>query len=278
MTKKKPVVIPELEKLAEKQKDGRMKKVLLFDIETAPIKAYVWRIWKENVAPCQIIEDWSVLSWAAKWLGEPDVMTDATWFHSPHPRDDKEICRSLHALMDEADVLVAHNGKKFDVKKINTRFAIHKFGPPKPYKIVDTLLIARGNFAFTSNRLDELGKVLGIGRKVEHEGFELWAKVLDKDAEAQDLMVEYNVGDVVLLEQVYAALRPWDKRHPNVNLEFDALRCSVCSCENLRQRGEVFTPVNAYGSYQCVKCGHWMRGTVSTRDKEERARVGRNVV
>lgn len=278
MKKRKKILVPELERLAKKIEEGKIKKVLLFDIETAPIKAWVWGCWKQDVYPVQIIEDWSVLSWAAKWLGSPDVMHDAPWENGSDVRDDRKTCQSLHRLMDEADVLIAHNGKDFDVRRINTRFLIHGFGPPKPYKIIDTLKIARANFAFTSNRLDELGKSLGIGRKVEHEGFELWKKVIAGEGDARPRMSEYNVGDVVLLEPIYLALRAWDTRHPNVNLEFDVLRCSACSSKALRRKGEVYTPVNSYCAYQCVKCGHWMRGTTSTLLKEERGVIGRNVV
>jgi hypothetical protein len=47
-------------------------KVLFIDIETAPILARVWNIWEENIGLNQIEMDWSILAFAAKWLGDPD--------------------------------------------------------------------------------------------------------------------------------------------------------------------------------------------------------------
>ncbi len=52
-------------------------KILLLDIETSPNLAYVWGLFKQNVAINQIKESGSVLCWAAKWYGSRDVMFDS---------------------------------------------------------------------------------------------------------------------------------------------------------------------------------------------------------
>ena len=38
------------------------------------------------------------------------------------------------------------------------------------------------------------------------------------DLKAWKKMVEYNKQDIVLLEKVYYALRPWDTYHPNMGV------------------------------------------------------------
>ena len=60
-----------VEKIVEKTEP----KILLYDIETAPIQAYVWGLWDNNVALNQIETDWYILSWSAKWLGTPENET-----------------------------------------------------------------------------------------------------------------------------------------------------------------------------------------------------------
>src|SRR5688572_13848342 len=45
----------------------RSPRILFFDIETAPIQAYIWGTFDQTVGLNQIIEDWFVLSYAAKF-------------------------------------------------------------------------------------------------------------------------------------------------------------------------------------------------------------------
>lgn len=256
----------------------RKRKILLFDIETAPIEAYVWSLWKQNVTQSQIIHDWSVLCWAAKWLDGSDMIESASWRDGTDVRDDRACCIALHALLDEADIVVAHNGDKFDIKRMNARFLKHGLRPPKPFKSVDTLKIAKKKFAISSNRLDYIGEFLGLGRKVKHDGFEMWKGVLAGDEAAQSKMLRYNVGDIVLLEQVYLALRAWDHGHPNVNLDYIVKKCTVCGSARLRRDGEVCTQVSNFAAYQCDECSHWMRGKVNLKDKDDMNRTMRNAI
>src|SRR5690554_2502619 len=134
-------------------------KILILDIETAPILAHVWRTFKENVGLEQISFDWYILSFAAKWLHSDETL----YFDQQYAKDvedDTPLMQRLWKLLDDADIIVAHNGRRFDLKKINARFAIKGFKPPSPYRIVDTLEIAKKNFAFTSNRLAYLTDTL----------------------------------------------------------------------------------------------------------------------
>jgi hypothetical protein len=80
-------------------------RVLLFDIETAPILGYVWRLWDQNVALNQIASDWYVLAWAAKWRGEKEVHYMDQRF-APDMENDKAILKGIWKLLDEADIVV----------------------------------------------------------------------------------------------------------------------------------------------------------------------------
>lgn len=233
-------------------------RILMFDIETRPSLAYIWRCYDECISPAQMLEHTDILCWAAKWLDSDEMICDS---REKDP-DDRRICETLWQLMDEADIVVAHNGQGFDVKSMNTRWVQYGFVPPSPYKVVDTLKIAKGCFKFNINKLDYVARFLGVGRKQEHEGFELWTKCMNGDPDAWERMREYNRNDVLILEGVYLKLRAWDKKHPNVATMYsdESRRCIVCGSEMVKEIPQAsFTAVSVYPSYRCDNCGKVMR-------------------
>ena len=247
-------------------KDGA--KIFLFDIETSPITGNFWGMWKQNIPVQMHTLDWQMLTWAGKWLGSDEILYDSNHLHGT-PFDDKGILESLHTCIDEADIIVAHNGNKFDMKKMNARFILQGMQPPSPVRKIDTLLEARKNFAFTSNRLDALGHLLGVGRKVETGGYALWEGCLKGDVESFETMLEYNIGDVTLLEDVYLKLRPWMNQHPNINVftEDEEPACPKCGGTHLNYRGYASTQMAKYRRFQCMDCGGWGRDRVHMLDK-----------
>lgn len=249
-------------------------RILLLDIETAPKKALVWKMWKEDISLAQLQADGYMLCWSAKWLGDEHVLYDAIWRHPLYktdPEDDSIITESIHALLEKADIVIAHNGDGFDIPIINTRCVIHGLTPPSPYKTVDTLKIARRQFKFTSNRLDGLGRFLKVGRKIETSGYKLWVQVLEGNKKAQETMIEYNIQDVLLLEEVYDKLRAWDTRHPNLGMYVTGNKptCAVCGSDHVNSKGTYTTNYRLYPRYKCMDCGHNMRGKTSLTTKED---------
>ena len=257
-----------------------LKKVLLVDIETAPMHAFVWGLWKQNVAPCQLTSDWYILSYAAAWLGDPETMLRTLpddRAYVPGTEDDSGLLEHLWKLLDEADIVVAHNADRFDIPKINTRFLKHNMSPPSPYKVIDTLKIAKRHFKVSSNRLDYLGDFLDVGRKVHHEGFDLWVGCMKGDPASWKTMGTYNVGDITLLEQVYLKLAPWGNNLPSIVNEWSEKRCTCCGSEDLIAGGSVYTAVSEFVSFQCSSCGRWMRGAVNQKSKDEMRSTMRNI-
>jgi len=248
-------------------------KILLFDIETSPLLAYCWSIWHHNIPIDHVFRDWHILTWAARWLGEEETMFDSMFLdpkYEPWSEDDSRPVKSLWKLLDEADWVVGQNSDKFDIKKMNTRFLLHDLGIPSPYRSIDTLKIAKNNFAFTSNKLDYMAqKLLGFG-KVTHEGHKLWRDCLAGVPEAWETMKRYNIGDIDALEGVYLALRPWHKQHPSFIAQSDVgTVCTVCGSPAVTETGKtVKTMVSEFKSYQCEDCGHHMRSRKSLRTKK----------
>lgn len=242
-------------------------RILLLDIETAPILANVWSTWKVNVGLNMIKSDWYMLSFAAKWLGS-DKMIYHDQSKAPDIEDDSAMLAKLHVLLDQADIVIAHNGRKFDVRKINARFFAAGMLPPSPYKIIDTLEISRRNFAFTSHKLEYLADKFNTEYKKltnhgAYPGFELWKAVIRGDKKAWAEMRLYNEHDVLALEELYMKLRVWDDKHPNIDVHStnELPACPVCGGTHLHKRGSYFTNTGEFQRYQCASgtCGAWSR-------------------
>ncbi len=232
-------------------------KVLLFDIETLPNKGYFWNVWQQNIPHTFITEPWHCLTWAAKWLYDNEIMSDALTPKEAKKHDDKRIVKGLWRLFDGADILIAHYGDGFDIPRMNTRFIIHKLNPPSPYRSIDTKKIASQRFAFNHNKLDALAREFGIGHKIKTD-FDLWDDCYGGDKKALDKMLKYNKKDVILLEDVYLIMRPWAKSHPNMNLWQSEDGCHACGSLKIHPKGYYTTNVNKYRTYQCV-CGAYSR-------------------
>jgi hypothetical protein len=190
-------------------------KVLLLDIETSTLTVHTWNLKVDYINPENIISDYVILSWSAKWLGNEEMFSDVLTSGEAKKKNDKRICKSLWKLIDEADILIGHNSISFDEKKIYTRFLTNKLPPPRPHKSLDTVRIARNQFGFSSNKLDFLCRQLEIPHKSESGGLENWLKAEAGDKEALEIMQSYNKNDVVILEALFNELSPWIKILPS---------------------------------------------------------------
>ncbi len=254
-----------------------MAKILILDIETAPKVAYVWRFWKENISPKQVLDHGHIMSFACKWLNEPGM-----FYYSNEVLTEQELVETLLEFLDKADIVVAHNGKKFDLGTIKARAMVHGLMPPSPYKIVDTLLVARSQFLFESNSLAYLAKVLNCTEKEEHKkfpGFELWLEVLRNNPEAWEELAVYNKQDVATLEEVYLKMRPWITNHPNVSLykDVDGTECPKCGSDDIHFRGYVNLIASRYRRFCCNDCGGWGRLRINELPKARRKALAANI-
>jgi hypothetical protein len=232
-------------------------KILLLDIETAPLKAFVWRLWRQNVYFDQLISDWFMLSWSAKWLLEPEILSQRLSGKEARTEDDKRIVETLWHLLNQADIVIGHNCEQFDVPKIKARFLYHDLPPTTFYQQVDTKKVASREFGFSSNSLNSIARLFGIEQKIETD-FTLWVHCLEGSEEHLKLMEEYNRHDVKILEEVYIKLRPYIKGHPNYNLFIDSESpvCPHCGGKDLKFIGYYyFTQTGKYRNYRCTSCG-----------------------
>ena len=256
---------------AVKQNTRMKAKILLLDIETAPMQAFIWRRWKENIGDSQVISRWFILTWSAKWLFDNKVMSAKLTSKEAKSQDDERIVKEIWQLLDEADIVIAHNGEKYDIPQMNARFIVHGLKPTSPYQQIDTLKVARKQFDFDGNGLDNLANIFGIKGKIQ-TSFELWDRCVAGEKKALKEMESYNQQDVLLLEELYLKMRPWIKSHPNLSLYVDAEvpTCSACGSTNLTQKGEYVTMVGRYTTHICEDCGAPSRERISNVSKEKR--------
>ena len=246
-------------------------KILVLDIETAPKVAYVWRFFKENISAKQVKEHGHMMSFAAKWLDSDEI------FYEENRKDnDKLLIEKVCHLLDQADMVIAHNGERFDMKQIRGRAVVHGIAPPSPVKVIDTLKIAKNEFGFASNSLEYLTTILGCkikkGGHKKFPGFELWLACLRGDDEAWAEMKEYNILDILALEELYYKLRPWDTKHPNLAVyaeDVESIVCPKCGGSHVQWRGYAYTNVGKYHRFQCTDCGGWGRGRYSLLVKND---------
>lgn len=256
-------------------------KVLIFDIETAPILGYVWQLWENNVALNQIHSDWYILSWSAKWLGDPpNKIMYADQRNALKMEDDSAILKKLWKLLDEADVVITQNGKHFDQKKVNARFILNGMQPTSSYKHIDTFLIAKKVFGFTSNKLEYMSdKLCKKYKKLKHakfSGFDMWKECLSGNLKAWKEMEKYNKYDVLALEELYTKLIPWDN-NTNFNLYHDSTE-NVCKCgsKDATKNGFFYTASGRYQRYRCTSCGSESRDRTNLLSKEKKKSLRAN--
>lgn len=234
--------------------------ILFLDIETAPISADVWSLWKQNVGINQIRENGYVLCVCGIMNGEV-LETSLPEFDKAYRRDnenDFEVVTEVWEWLDKADIIIGHNVWDFDLKTLNGRFLYHGMLPPRPYKIFDTLRTARNRFRLPSNKLDYLAQFLDVGKKMDTGGHELWTGCREGDLEAWDHMIDYCHHDVEILRKVYLKLLPWATNHPNMALYGGG--CKNCGGTHLTLLDKTAkTNVNEFFAYRCDDCGHIMR-------------------
>lgn len=237
--------------------DRRMK-ILGIDIETAPNTVHTWGLYKQNIGESQILQTGRVMCYAYRWFSNPD---DETKFVSEWGVGHEEMVRRAHELLTQADAVVHYNGSRFDMPMLNREFIKYGLMPPATYTDVDLLRTAKRKFRFASNRMDHLLRELGIGRKVRHQGHEMWVGCMNGEPEAQEEMEEYNRGDVDRMADLYKAMLPWISTHPNHALYQDTDRptCPNCGGTHLQSRGYRRTKTQQYRRFQCQDCGTWSR-------------------
>ena len=156
--------------------------------------------------------------------------------------------------MDEADIVIGHNGDRFDLRKLRWRFISQQMAPPSPFRVLDTLKIARREFFAPSYKQDFLTKYFDLENKLSTD-FQLWVDCEAGDKDRLEEMVEYNRHDVMGLEELYLKIRPYIRNHPNLGVLMDKDVCPSCGADDIVEtNSEYITSSNRFPVYRCDSC------------------------
>jgi hypothetical protein len=247
-------------------------KILTLDIERVPGRARVkhrgltiegdfWDLsgWKHTIGYRIHADD--VLEWprticaAWRWYGTKKVEFAAEWL-----TDREDFLRGQWQLFHQADIVVGHNMAGFDAKILSGEWwADIGLTRPAPYKVVDTLKVARAAFRLESNTLDALLLRRGLAGKTDRYNVDVARAACAGDVKAQRKIRAYNVGDIHASELLYDDVRSWIPNHPHIGLwSGDEDCCGNCGGE-LTASDWCRTAVTAYAQYHCGNCGAWFR-------------------
>lgn len=252
--------------------DKNKAKILVLDIETKYMLMEGWGLFNQNFSVDQIAEDWSILSYSAKWYDSDEVMySDVT------EKTEDDLLQELHDLLDESDFVIAHNGRRFDLKKIRARMVTRGFKPYSPVRVIDTLEIAKTEFAFTSNKLLYLTRLLcKKHQKSSHgkfAGHSLWKEFVKGNPEAIQEMREYNIIDVVSLQELYDIIAPWSSKLPVFEMYNEEM-----TLDSWEEDGYHYSNLGKYIRYKHKVTGQYRRGRTNLLDKDQKANLLSNIV
>lgn len=213
-------------------------KILLFDLECTSLKA----------------DFGSIIAIGWKWLGDDEPVT--VWTGSP--RSDRTLVKRFLKVWNQADIMVAYNGVRFDRPYLYTKLLEHGLEIPPNTPMVDPYFAARSNTSLSRKSLEVVARFLDLDVQKTPVSGRIWkAATHGSPAERREALVyiaEHCRLDVLVLEQVYLAFRPLMRAHPRVGTP---AQCRHCGHDHLIRRG--FRPPLAGGKVrrlvtQCTRC------------------------
>jgi hypothetical protein len=232
------------------------------DTENAPNIAATWGIYEQRIGYQDIVKEWFFLSGQWSWddskqINTVSILDDRKRFKKDHT-DDYHVVKTLHGVISEADILVGHNLKGHDLKKLQAKFVEHRLKPVKMPQLVDTLEWAK-KFGFTSRKLGDLCKKLSLQDKLSHEPG-LFLKAALGNEEAIRAIIKYGKGDIPTLRHLYYRLRPYAHNHPNINLYrgTGVECCPRCGSTHFKKDGCKYNLSTVKQQFACLAddCGH----------------------
>ena len=255
-------------------------RVVTLDIERIPGRHSTWhrgqtitgpfwdlneiKAWTGKRIHADDVKEWPRTICAAwKWYDQEDVEFAAEWQVGGYDG----FMRAVWDVFDQADLIIGHNADRFDARHLMGGWAEMGLPAPSPYRIVDTLKIARGSFAYESNTLDALNKRLGIDAKTDKYDSRVAKAAVAGDKEAQDRIRFYNMGDIAASEALFDRLRPYARNIPHLGMwTDDEMACPSCGSTMTATGKTVHANVQRYEHLHCPNCGAHARGTTRLKN------------
>lgn len=124
--------------------------------------------------------------------------------------NDRELVKRICKLVREHDVIVAHNGSRFDIPMLRTRALRWKLRPLQEVKLVDPCTIAFRKFKLRSNSLGRIADYVGIKDKKTPLDMSVWADVmLNGSKTGMNKIVKHCEADIRVLSGVLNFVKPF---------------------------------------------------------------------
>lgn len=174
---------------------------LVLDLETSDLEA------DRGVILCASYES-SDAPGKVKTIRQDDPEINADW--ETNRANDKELVKRVMALVKAHDIIVAHNGARFDLPFLRTRALHWGLRPLREVKLVDPLQIAWRKFKLRSNRLGAVADHLGVADKKTPLDMSVWASAtLTGSRKSMNLIVEHCEADIRVLSAVLEHVKPF---------------------------------------------------------------------
>lgn len=238
-------------------------KIVLLDLETCPVPEEVFKrlpsigMWNGRTFKAELH---TILSFGYKIEGVHDKAVCVNAWEFGDSMDDAALVSFIYETLKDADQIVGHNSKQFDLKVINTRL-LHYGMPPlaKDIKHVDTKISAK-KLSLYSNSLANVAKFFGVQDKMTFTNkWDMWVrfafgKETDKDRKVMD---EYCKADVDVLHAIYEKLMPFHGNNMVNRNQFSDGRgvCPSCGSTRLQKHGTKRTKTKEYQRLLCQDCG-----------------------
>ncbi len=244
-------------------KDKKEIKYLYWDLETSLMQGYFFDIWQVNIPISRVTKHSHLLSnsWA---INDGEVQGIRLTPEQVRTGDDFDVVVDTIRAINKADVIVTFNGKKFDVKKLNTRALFWGFPPIAYPKHIDLMQDAKRLFKFPSNSMQNISLYLGEEGKIATGGSRLWERCAEwEDYETCDAaleeMLKYGKQDIDATRDLHRRFLGWSKNTPNIGMitksingEKDGLKCVHCGSDDVIMEDKVgYTAMSTFDLYRC---------------------------
>lgn len=243
-------------------------RTLYFDMEKSPYLGWFYRsnnpqfinynqIIQHDFIPC--------FQWQFEGEKKPSVytMVDNLRFYKSDPTNDIKVVKKISEVIDQCDVLVIHNGKRFDWPEYVRKLKFHRLpAVRKPY-IFDTLTESKKENNF-SNSLKNIADYYGLTPKGENESDPaklIYGPLKDRIENIKNL-AEYGLKDIAPMREYFLLSKGYAERVPHI--KSGKVCCCYCGGQNYQNRGDQYlTGLNAYKNwYFCKDCQRKFPGEV----------------
>ena len=245
--------------LGEVKKEPRL---LIWDLESSLLEGYFFRIWQENIPMRRIKKQAHLLS-ASFAYNDEHVQGYRLTPEQVKTGDDFDVVCKVVEAVNNCDLMITFNGKRFDVKLLNTRALFWGLPPVKAPKHIDLFEQSKRVFKFPSNSMQNVSMYLGENGKLETSGSNLWERCAEWEnyeecEKALIEMVTYGNQDIEATRDLYKRFQGWMKGVPNLGVitnevtENKTLRCIHCGSDDvfpLEQK--TYTSVSSFDLYRC---------------------------